>query len=476
MSVDAWLDRPVADIAEGVRTGSVKAAELVDASLARIAHRDGDLNAVVSTHEAHARERARAVDDAVARGEDPGALAGVPALVKDNLCTTWADTTCASRMLAGYRSPFTATCVEKLEGAGAVVVGSANMDEFAMGGSGEHSCYGPTRNPLDPSRVPGGSSSGSAAAVAAGMVPLSLGSDTGGSVRQPASFCGVVGVKPTYGRVSRWGLVAFASSLDQVGVLARDARGAALGLSAIEGHDEKDMTSARAEASGCARGMDVAGLRVGVVRHLLDGVEAEVATAFDRACAALEGAGVELVDVEMRSVEGAVSAYYVLAPAEASSNLARYDGVRYGRRTEVTPGMSVGEMIARSRGEGFGDEVQRRIVIGTFVLSAGYHDAYYTTAQRVRRLVKNDYERIFAEGCSAVLTPTAPTRAFALGAFDADPLAMYLQDAFTIPANLAGLPSVSAPCPGVDGVSAGALLTGRAFDERTIMALAGTLG
>ncbi|MEM1423019.1 MAG: Asp-tRNA(Asn)/Glu-tRNA(Gln) amidotransferase subunit GatA, partial [Planctomycetota bacterium] len=434
---DAWLDRGVEAIARAVRGGAVSAADLASASLARIAERDGAINAIVATHEEHAMKRAGAIDAAVARGEDRGVLAGVPAVVKDNLCTSWGETTCASRMLAGYRSPFSATCVERLEGAGAVVVAKANMDEFAMGGSGEHSCFGPTKNPLDTSRSPGGSSSGSAAAVAAGMAPIALGSDTGGSVRQPAAFCGVVGVKPTYGRVSRWGLVAFASSLDQVGVFARDARGAALALSAIEGHDEKDMTSARAAPSGCAETAGVEGVRVGVVRHLLDGVEQEVADGFGRACDALLAKGVELVDVDMPSVRGAVSAYYVLAPAEASSNLARYDGVRYGHRAEAGAGASVGAMIARSRAEGFGDEVKRRIVLGTFVLSAGYHDAYYTTAQRVRRLVKNDYDAAFAGGCAAVLTPTAPTRAFGLGAFAGDPLAMYLQDAFTIPANLA---------------------------------------
>ncbi len=477
---DAWLDRPVREIARAVRTGEVLCTTLVEASFARIDALDEEINAVVSLERERALARSAVIDDAVKRGEDPGALAGVPALVKDNLCTDWGTTTCASMMLEGYRSPFSATSVHKLEDAGAVVLGKANMDEFAMGGSGEHSALGVTRNPLDTSRSPGGSSSGSAASVASGMVPLALGSDTGGSVRQPASFCGVVGVKPTYGRVSRYGLVAFASSLDQVGVLARDADSAALGLSAIEGHDPLDMTSAQRGHSGCHEARDVRGLKVGVPRALLDGVDAGVAAGFENASSALVARGVELVDVEMPSVEGAVSAYYVLAPAEASSNLARFDGVRYGRRAAMEAGASVGEMIARSRGEGFGEEVQRRIVIGTFVLSAGYHDAYYTTAQRVRRLVKNDFQRVFESGCAAVLTPTAPSAAFELGSFENDPLALYLQDAFTIPANLAGLPSVSVPCPGGasigSGLPVGAMLTGHAFDERTVMSLAGAIG
>lgn len=478
MSADAWLDRSVAEIADAVRTGAVFAADLAQASLTRIAERDGALNAVVSTDEPHAMERARAVDSAVARGEDPGPLAGVPVLVKDNLCTAWGTTTCASTMLEGYRSPFTATCVERLEGAGALVVGKTNMDEFAMGGSGEHSALGATRNPHDTERSPGGSSSGSAAAVASGMVPLALGSDTGGSVRQPAAFCGVVGLKPTYGRVSRYGLVAFASSLDQVGVFAHDVHGAAIGLEAIEGHDARDMTSSRGGPSRASEGLGVEGVRVGVARSLLssDGMEDEVVAGFECSCAALEGAGVELVDVELPSMEGAVSAYYVLAPAEAASNLSRYDGIRYGRRAQVPAGASVGDVIARSRAEWFGAEVQRRIVLGTFVLSAGYHDAFYTTAQRVRRLVKDDYARAFDAGCAAVLTPTAPTRAFKLHSFDGDPLALYLQDAFTIPANLAGLPSVSVPAPATDGLPVGVQLTARAFDERTMLALAQAAG
>ncbi len=474
-SADALLDSTARAIADAVAAREVTAEDLALAALARIAARDPKLNAVVSTDEEHALEAARAVDAKLAAAAPAGPLAGVPALVKDNLCTAWGTTTCASKMLAGYRSPFTATCVTRLEAAGAVVVGKANMDEFAMGGTGEHSALGPTRNPLDTDRVPGGSSSGSAAVVAAGMVPLALGSDTGGSVRQPAAFCGVVGLKPTYGAVSRYGLVAFASSLDQVGVLAKDTQDAARALEAIAGHDPLDATSAE-HAMHPAQSVETP--RVGICPKLLDtdAIDDAVRRGYDSACDALRASGAELVEIDLPALAHAVSAYYVIAPAEASSNLARYDGVRFGHRATLPPGASIEELMARSRTEGFGDEVRRRLVLGTYVLSSGHYDAYYQTAQRVRRLVRDDLQRAFTEaGCHAVCTPTAPTVAFPLGRFDADPLALYLQDAFTIPANMAGLPSISVPAPGGQAgeLPVGVMLTGPAFSDRSITALAG---
>jgi aspartyl-tRNA(Asn)/glutamyl-tRNA(Gln) amidotransferase subunit A len=387
--------------------------------------------------------------------------------VKDLLDIDGVATTCGSRILEGYRPPFTATAIERLEAAGAVIVGKTNMDEFAMGSSTENSGYKKTKNPWDPARVPGGSSGGSAAAVAAGMAPLALGSDTGGSIRQPAALCGVVGLKPTYGRVSRYGLVAFASSLDQVGPFARTVEDAALASSVLFGRDPKDATSADvAVPDFAAAAGDAKGLRIGVPWGFLEkGVAEPVLKAFKDALAALESAGAKVVEVALPHAGHAIATYYIVATAEASSNLARYDGVRYGLRVEA--GRDLKETYGRTRDRGFGPEVKRRIILGTFVLSSGYYDAYYLRAQKVRTLIRRDFEQALA-ACDVVATPTTPSTAFRFGEKTDDPLEMYLADIFTVPANLAGIPGLSVPCGFADGLPIGLQLVGRAFDEAAL--------
>jgi len=436
---------PALDLAAAVRRGERSATDVVEEHLAVIAARDGELNACNLVTGDAARETAAAVDAAVARGEDPGPLAGVPIALKDNLCTRGVPTTCSSKILEGWRPPYTATAVERVLAAGAVPVAKTNLDEFAMGSSTENSAFGPTRNPRDPSRVPGGSSGGSAAAVAAGYAPLALGSDTGGSIRQPAALCGVVGVKPTYGLVSRYGLIAFASSLDQIGPFANSVTDAALLLDVIAGPDTADSTSIRSEAEPILPQLDrgVEGLRVGIIDELAsgEGFQPEVLAAVQQAAAALEAAGATVDHVSVPSAQYGLSAYYLLAPAEASSNLARYDGVRYGLRVD---GEDVSVMNARTREAGFGPEVKRRIMLGTYALSAGYYDAYYGQAQRVRTLIIRDFARAY-EQFDVLLSPTSPTVAFPLGAKSAEPLAMYLSDVCTIPTNLAGHPAMSVP-------------------------------
>jgi aspartyl-tRNA(Asn)/glutamyl-tRNA(Gln) amidotransferase subunit A len=433
------------DLAEAVRGGTRSAREIADEHLATIAESDPELHACNLVTDDAARAVADAIDAAVARGADPGPLAGVPIALKDNLCTRGVATTCSSRILEGWEPPYTATVVERVLAAGAVPVAKTNLDEFAMGSSTENSAFGPTRNPRDPTRVPGGSSGGSAAAVAAGYAPLALGSDTGGSIRQPAALCGVVGVKPTYGLVSRYGLVAFASSLDQIGPFATTVGDAALLLDVIAGHDAMDSTSIDAPHEPLLpvveRGVD--GLRIGLVDELVEGegFQPEVLDAVDRAGRALEKAGATVDRVSVPSARYGLSAYYVIAPAEASSNLARYDGVRYGLR--VT-GDDVATMNARTRDAGFGPEVKRRIMLGTYALSAGYYDAFYGQAQRVRTLIIRDFARAY-EQFDALLSPTSPTVAFELGAKSTDPLAMYLSDVCTIPTNLAGHAAISVP-------------------------------
>jgi aspartyl-tRNA(Asn)/glutamyl-tRNA(Gln) amidotransferase subunit A len=462
-------------IAAAVRAGERSARSVVEEHLARIEAREGDLHAFNLVTADVALAQADEVDRKVAAGEDPGPLAGVPVALKDNLCTTGIPTTCSSKILDGWKPPYDATVVAKLRDAGAVAVGKTNLDEFAMGSSTENSAFGPTRNPHDPSRVPGGSSGGSAVAVAADFAPLALGSDTGGSIRQPAALCGVVGAKPTYGRVSRYGLVAFASSLDQIGPFAADVADAALLLDVIAGYDPYDSTSIPEAAAPVVAAVDegVEGLRVGLVQELLhaEGIAPDVAARTRAAAEALEAAGAKVEEVSVPAVIYGLSAYYLIAPAEASSNLARYDGVRYGLRVDAP---TTGEMYDRTRTAGFGPEVERRIMLGTYALSAGYYDAYYGKAQKVRTLIIRDFEAAY-ERCDVLLSPTAPTTAFPIGA-KADPLAMYLNDVCTIPSNLAGHPAMSVPYGvGDDGLPVGLQVMAPALDEVTMFRVAAAL-
>jgi len=457
------------EIARRVAGRDVSAEEVTRAHLDRIAETDGRIDAFLLVAADRALEKARRVDADIAAGGAPPPLAGVPVAVKDLLDIEGLPTTCGSRILEGYRPPFTATAVARLEAAGAVVLGKTNMDEFAMGSSTENSAFKPTRNPWARDRVPGGSSGGSAAAVASGMAPVALGSDTGGSIRQPAALCGVVGLKPTYGRVSRYGLVAFASSLDQVGPFARSVEDVARMAEVLCGWDPMDATSARMEVPRFASGLDgrARGLRVGVPwRFLAAGVDEGIMAAFRAAIEALRAAGAEVVDVDLPHVSHAIATYYIVATAEASSNLARYDGVRYGLRAGHAHHLK--HLYGETRDRGFGPEVKRRIILGTFVLSSGYYDAYYLRAQKVRTLIRRDFEQALAVS-DVIATPTSPTPAFRFGEKTADPLQMYLADIFTVPANLAGIPGLSLPCGFADGLPAGLQLLGRPFDEATLL-------
>ncbi|MPY95466.1 MAG: Asp-tRNA(Asn)/Glu-tRNA(Gln) amidotransferase subunit GatA [Acidimicrobiia bacterium] len=465
------------ELAAAVRSGARTARSVVEEHLERIASREGDVHAFNEVTSAEAVEAADAVDAAVREGRDPGPLAGVPVALKDNLCTRGVPTTCSSRILEGWRPPYDATVVSLVRAAGGVPIGKTNLDEFAMGSSTENSAFGPTRNPHDLGRVPGGSSGGSAAAVAAGFAPLSLGSDTGGSIRQPAALCGVVGLKPTYGRVSRYGLVAFASSLDQVGPFAGSVADAALLYDAIGGHDAHDSTSIpRAfEPTSPELGLGADGLRVGVISEMLDGSLApgpDVARRVSAAAEALAAAGAKVDEVSVPAANYGLSAYYLIAPAEASSNLARFDGVRYGLRVDAP---TTGEMQRASRTAGFGPEVKRRIMLGTYALSAGYYDAYYGKALRVRTLIVADFAAAY-ERFDVLLSPTSPTTAFEIGAKSDDPLTMYLNDVYTIPSNLAGHPAVSVPFGvGDDGLPVGVQLLGPALSEGTLLRSAAVL-
>jgi aspartyl-tRNA(Asn)/glutamyl-tRNA(Gln) amidotransferase subunit A len=448
-------------------------AELVDACLVRAQATRTTLNAVVGLRAEAARREAREADARLAAGAPRSRLDGLPLLVKDNMVQRGEPTGCASRILEGFVSPYTATAIERLEAAGAIVVGRTNMDEFAMGSSTEHSIHGPAHNPWDRERTPGGSSGGSAVAVAAGIVAGALGSDTGGSVRQPAALCGVVGLKPTYGRVSRWGLVAFASSLDQIGVLAHSAADAAWLLAAIAGHDPRDSTSIPEPAPDCAAALDgdVSGMVIGLPREYFveEGVDPGVLARVREAVAELERAGAKVREVTLPHTPWAVATYYLIATAEASSNLARYDGVRYGRRAAGVHGLT--EMYQRTRSEGFGAEVQRRIVLGTYVLSAGYYDAYYRKAQQVRTLLRGDFEAAL-RGCDVIATPTTPEVAFRIGEKTEDPLRMYLSDVYTVSANLAGIPAVSIPCGFSGGLPVGLQLLAGPLEEAAILRVA----
>jgi len=463
----------IRELAALLALGGVRSADLVDASLARAEALRERLNAFVHLRPEGARAEARLADARIRGGRPRSPLDGIPVAIKDNMVLAGEPTTCASRILAGYVSPFTATAVERLRAAGAIVIGSTNMDEFAMGSSTEHSTLGPARNPWDPARTPGGSSGGSAAAVCAGIVPVALGSDTGGSIRLPAALCGVVGIKPTYGRVSRWGLVAFASSLDQIGVLARSSADAAIVLEAISGHDPRDSTSIPEPPpalSGALSG-DVSGLVIGLPREYFveEGVAPEVLARVREAVALLERAGAKTREVTLPHTPFAIATYYLIATAEASSNLARFDGVRYGHR--AANARTLGEMYCATRSEGFGAEVKRRILLGTYVLSAGYYDAYYRKAQQVRTLLRRDFDAAF-RACDVIATPTAPETAFPIGARTADPLRMYLSDVYTVSANLAGLPGISLPCGLAGGLPAGLQLLAPPLDEALLLRVA----
>ena len=471
----AELPRTAVAIAAAVRSGEVSAAEVLEAHLAEVDRREDEVHAFNLVTADAARAAAAAVDRRVAAGEDPGPLAGVPLALKDNLCTRGVPTSCSSRILETWCPPYDATVVERVGAAGAVPLGKTNLDEFAMGSSTENSAFGPTRNPRDTGRVPGGSSGGSAAAVAAGFAPVSLGSDTGGSIRQPAALCGVVGAKPTYGLVSRYGLVAFASSLDQIGPFAATVADAALLLEVIAGHDPMDSTSIDVPPPALGAGLDggVAGLRVGLVSELTgEGIAPDVAARVRQAADALAAAGAEVGEVSVPATAHGLSAYYLIAPAEASSNLARYDGVRYGLRVD---GATTAEMNTATRTAGFGAEVKRRIMLGTYALSAGYYDAYYGKALKVRTLVVRDFEAAY-ERFDLLLAPTSPTTAFRFGDKTDDPLAMYLNDVCTIPSNLAGHPAVSVPFgAGADGLPVGVQLLAPALGEATMFRAAAAL-
>ena len=465
---EPWRESLSAQAARVARR-ELSCRELIAAQLERIRAVEPRIGALLELRADAALAEADAVDAARARGNAPSGLAGLPLIAKANLTSPDLETSCASRILAGFRAPFEATVLVRLRAAGMIVLGSANMDEFAMGSSCENSARQVTRNPWDPTRVPGGSSGGSAAALAAREAPAALGSDTGGSIRQPAALCGVVGLKPTYGRVSRYGLVAFASSLDQIGPFARTVGDAALLLERIAGHDARDATSLTAEVPPYAERLDgaVGGLRIGLPREYFagEGVDPATLAAVREAAALLERRGAKLVEVSLPHTRYGIAAYYLICTAEASSNLARYDGVKYGFRA---PAESLEEMYRRTRSQGFGPEVKRRILLGSFVLSAGYYDAYYRKAQQVRTLVRRDFDAAF-ERCDVLATPTTPGPAWPLGERVADPLQMYMSDAFTVGVNLAGLPGLSLPCGQVGGLPVGMQLIGRPLDEETIL-------
>ncbi len=463
--------RTASAIRDDIAAGRLSAVDACRASLERATAANATLNAFNLIDGERALARAAEIDRQRAAGAPLGPLAGVPIALKDNLCVRGQRTTASSKILDTFVAPYDATVVQRLEAAGAVIVGKTNCDEFAMGSSNENSAYGPVRNPWDADRTPGGSSGGSAAVVAADIVPVALGSDTGGSIRQPASFCGVTGLKPTYGRVSRYGLLAFASSLDQIGPFGRTVADCADVLSVIAGPDAADSTAAHEPVAnyGAALTGDIRGLRVGVPRAFVsEGVDDAVRAAFDEAVATLTAQGATIVDVDLPHARYAIPVYYLVATAEASSNLARYDGVKYGYRSPAARDGGLKTMYSRSRDEGFGAEVKRRIMLGTYVLSAGYYDAFYLKAQQVRTLLRRDYDEAL-QRADVIAMPVSPTPPFRLGEKSSDPLAMYLNDIFTVSANLAGVPGVSVPCGFAGSLPIGFQLIGRMFDEATIL-------
>ena len=452
----------------------ISSKELTEAVLVRMDETEDRIHAYITETRDIALRQAAAADERIARGEQISYFEGIPGVIKDNICTKGVKTTCASKMLENFVPPYDATVMKRLETVRPVILGKANMDEFAMGGSTENSAFYPTRNPWNVECVPGGSSGGSAAAVAAGSAIWALGSDTGGSIRQPASFCGVVGMKPTYGRVSRYGLVAFASSLDQIGPVTRDVTDCAHLLQVIAGYDEQDSTSSASEVPDFTKSLvqDVKGLKIGIPKEFfVKGIDAEVEQAVRQAIDKLQALGAEIQEISLPHTEYAISVYYLIAPAEAATNLERYDGVSYGARVD---GADVVEMMTKTRSEKFGEEVKRRILIGNYALSAGYYDAYYLKALKVRRLIKEDYDKAF-EKVDVIVTPTAPTPAYRIGAMTNDPLKMYLQDIYTVPLNLAGLPGISVPCGySREKLPIGLQIIGKPLDEATVLRTAYT--
>jgi len=468
MAADNFIGATATETATALAQGAISSEELTAALIANIKACDSRFNAVVTLCEEQALNAAREADAARRQG-DQRPLLGLPLLHKDIFCTRGVATTCCSRMLADFVPPYDATVVQRLADAGTVMLGKTNMDEFAMGSSTETSYFGPTRNPWDPERVPGGSSGGAAAAVAAGYAPLGTGTDTGGSIRQPAALCGITGVKPTYGRVSRLGIIAFASSLDQAGTMTRTVEDAALMLNAMCGVDPGDSTSADVEVPDFSHGLGdaITGLRIGVPREYFSGsLDLRVAEKIHAALQALVAEGATLVDIELPHTRQGIATYYVIAPAEASTNLSRYDGVRFGHRCGNPENLT--DLYERSRSEGFGEEVQRRILVGSYALSAGFYDAYFKKAQQVRRVICADFQNAF-EHCDVIAGPAAPNVAFALNEKTDDPLAMYQEDIYTLSVNLAGLPGLSIPAGFIDGLPVGLQLIGRAFDESTLL-------
>ena len=467
-----YLNCSLTEILDKLKSGEVTSEELVRLCFDKI-RKTADLNALNSTYEQEALARARQIDKDRHQGKDVGVLGGVPIVIKDNINLLGTKTTCASKFLENFISPYTATCAQRLVDAGAVVIAKANMDEFAMGSSNENSAFGPVKNPIDTTRVPGGSSGGSAASVAAKQCFASLGTETGGSIREPSSFCGVVGLKPTYGRVSRYGVVAFASSLDQVGPITRTVQDNALLTSIIAGHDDFDMTSSTEEVPNYLSTINdgVKGLRIGIARQFFkDNLNTEIKSAIMQAVDDLKSLGAEVVDVDLPSLDASLATYYILSSAEAASNLARFDGVKYGVRADNYS--DIADLYFKSRTQGFGKEVKRRIMLGNYVLSSGYYDAFYRKAKRVQKVIRQEFLDVFKK-CDVLFCPTTPTTAFKLGEKSNDPVAMYLSDIFTVPVNIAGVPALNIPCgKASDGMPIGLQIIGKHFDEATIYRVA----
>ena len=469
-----YFNLTVHEVRDLLRSNKVTSVELVENVFQRIDKIESDLDSFLEVYKEEALEKAKEIDEKIKNGEELGDLAGIPIAIKDNMCTIGKYTTCGSKMLENFKPPYNATVIDKLEEAGAIIIGKTNMDEFAMGSSTENSAFKTSKNPWDFKRVPGGSSGGSAAAVASGEAFIALGSDTGGSIRQPASLCGIVGLKPTYGLVSRYGLIAYASSLDQIGPLSKDVEDTAIMLNVIAGHDKRDSTSSPNEKIDYKKSLinNVKGMKIGVPKeYFLEGVNEDVKKIIFNALEKLVELGAEYEEISLPYTKYALPTYYIIAPAECSSNLARFDGVRYGYRTDKFDGID--DLYTKTRTEGFGEEVKRRIMVGTHSLSSGYYDAYYNRAMKVRTLIKNDFDKAF-EKYDCIITPTAPDKAFLIGEKIDDPLAMYMSDICTVPINIAGVPAISIPAGFIDSMPIGMQIIGKHFDEETILKVAYT--